>query len=476
MTASDRRRLLHVAAIAVASIIVGAALQNSPGLPPGGAWAAGLVVFSIGAWATRALPEPLTALLFFLIAMMLGVAPAAVVFSGFASTALWLVFGGLVLATAVDITGLGRALVGRLSTGVGTTYWQIITGLALVGVLLSFLVPSTMGRVLLLVPLVLALAERLGYPEGSRGRAGMVLVTMLSTYLAACAVLPANVPNLVLVGAVETVLGGTVRYGDYLILHFPVLGALKTVILIAVIVALFRDEPVPVSAQASHAQASDEPVPTDGETGDIPTPAKRLGLVLLITLTGWVTDSVHGISPAWVALAAAAVCLWPGSGLLPNDALARRINLAPFLYVAGILGIARLIDTSGLGTWLSDWLLTVLPVSDQPDAVVFASLSALATAIGLVATMPGIPASLTGLAPEVASLSGWSVDAVVMTQVIGFSTVVLPYQIPPLIVGMAISGVRMREAARATLVLTAITVVVLWPLSYLWWWFLGVIG
>ena len=450
--------------IALAALAATAALlAGAPELPDGAALAGGLIVFTVGLWATGALPEHLTALLFFLIAMLTGIAPAEIVFSGFASTALWLVFGGLVLAGAVDAAGLGQALAARLTGRTGRSYGQVIAGVAAVGTVLAFLVPSTMGRVLVMLPIVLALADRLGYPPGSRGRAGMVLATILSTYLVACAILPSNVPNLVMVGAVETVLGGTIRYGDYLILHFPVLGALKLPVVVGVVTALFRDTPVASTALS----------PADAEQHAVPSAGRRLTAVLLVTLALWATDFAHGVSPAWIALGAAAICLWPGSGLLPPDALTKRINLTPFLYVAGVLGMARLIDSSGLGAWLSGVVLDVLPAAGASDALVFASLSTLATLIGVVATMPAVPAALTPLAAEVAPLAGWPAESVVMTQVIGFSTLVLPHQIPPMMVGLALSGVRVADATRATLATAAVTVVLLWPLAYLWWRIVG---
>src|SRR3546814_2601162 len=133
--------------------------------------AGALVVLSIGCWATMVGPEHLAALGFFLGAMVLHVGEAPVVFSGFASPAFWLVFGGLVIGAAVDRTGLGqriaRALVGRFRGG----YLSTVTGVVTVCLALGFLMPSTMSRVILLLPIVLALAERLGYPDGSRGRA-----------------------------------------------------------------------------------------------------------------------------------------------------------------------------------------------------------------------------------------------------------------------------------------------------------------
>lgn len=48
-------------------------------------------------WATSLLPEFITALLFFTVAMVAKIAPPDVIFGGFASSAFWLVFSGFVL-------------------------------------------------------------------------------------------------------------------------------------------------------------------------------------------------------------------------------------------------------------------------------------------------------------------------------------------------------------------------------------------
>ena len=60
-------------------------------------------------WATSALPEYLTALLFFAALTLFRAAPADVVFSGFQSEAFWLVLGGFVLGGGRSQSGIGRS-------------------------------------------------------------------------------------------------------------------------------------------------------------------------------------------------------------------------------------------------------------------------------------------------------------------------------------------------------------------------------
>jgi hypothetical protein len=84
-----------------------------------------------------------------------------------------------------------------------------------------------------------------------------------------------------------------------------------------------------------------------------------------------------------------------------------------------------------------------------------------------------VPATLTPLAEQISQLTGFSLEAVLMTQVFGYSTIVFTYQSVPLMVAMPLAGVPIGHAARLLLIMAALTVLILLPLDYLWWRLLG---
>jgi anion transporter len=435
-------------------------LPAPTGAPAGFSAAAALTIFAIGFWAVGALPEYLTAVSFFLLAMIFKVAPANVVFSGFEAGALWLVFGGLIIAAGVQRTGLGRRIAELLVARLAGSYPRIITGVVLVSLALAFLMPSTMGRVLLLVPIVLALADRMGFEPGSNGRTGMVVTVALASFLGPAAILPANVPNNVLAGAAEAYHGITITYFDYLLLHFPVLGALKSVLLVLLICRIFPDR-----------VRGDRP-PAERRMR-LSREERNLAVILGLALAFFVTDTLHGISPAWVSLAAGVACLMPMIAIVTPQGFRTDVQMGPLFYVAGILGLGALVATSGVGDFLSRLLLDAVRLESGADAYNFFALSAIGMVLGMVATMPGIPAILSPIAGDIAAVTGMTLEQVLMLQVLGFSTLVLPYQVPPVLVALQVGGVPMQQAARVTLPLVALTWVLLIPLDYLWWVALG---
>ncbi len=106
-------------------------------------------------------------------------------------------------------------------------------------------------------------------------------------------------------GAAEGSYGIHLNYVPYLLLHTPVLGILKGAILSGLICWLFPGKPHPPQEQA--------PLTPMGRD------EKRLAWLLAIVLGMWVTESWHGVGPAWTGLAAAVIALLPRIGFITGE-------------------------------------------------------------------------------------------------------------------------------------------------------------
>ena len=454
-------RLARVLPLALPLAAVAALAVATHQVRPSPVVEAGIVVgFAIISWAFGLFAEPMTTLLFFLLTAIFHVARPDVVFSGFASTAWWLVLGGSITAIAVHSSGLGGRLAGLLSHRVGRTYWRCIAAVALAAVGLAFVMPSTNGRILLLMPIVLAFAERLGLAPGRPGHTGLVLTAAAASYMPPTTILPANVPNSVLLGAADTLYGVKLTYGAYFLLHFPILGALKTAVLVWLVCRLFPErEPLAVAPSRP--------------PGPLSPAERRLTIVLGLSLLLFATDFIHGISPAWIALGTGIVCLLPAMELVSAKDFAERINVTMLIYIAGILGLGAVVADSGLSRIVSAELVRVFPVAPGHAVTDVAVLSAIGAGLGVLTTVTGVPAVLTPLAGDFAVATGLPLLTVLMLQVVVFSTVFLPFESPPMMIALQIGRVGIRPATKLCLALAAITILVLLPLDYLWWRLLG---
>lgn len=182
---------------------------------------------------------------------------------------------------------MARALFGDATL----SYTGLLSAATIIALLLAFLMPATVSRVLLLLPIFAAMAQRAGLPAGSNGHTGMALAAIIVSFQCGVTVLPANAPNLVLAGAVETLYNKPIIYADYLLLHFPILGCVKAAIIVLMIRWLF-----PAVTRAPDAHDAQSPM----------SPQERhLSVILAGALLLWATDFLHGIRPGWAGCSAA---------------------------------------------------------------------------------------------------------------------------------------------------------------------------
>lgn len=444
------------------------AIARPAGLEPHAAQSAAVVLLTLTLWSTAALPPFLTSLLFFALVIITGLAKPELILSGLGSTAVWLIISGFVIGSAITGTGLGQKLAGVLAPLLSRSYRRLIYGLTLTAMLLGFIMPSSTGRAVVLVPIGMALAEHLGFRKGSNGRIGVAVTLAMACNMPSFAILPANIPNMILAGASETLYGNTFGYAQYLFLHFPILGIVKSFVMATLVLKFFPDA-IHANAFSSTSQAPS----TVAEDEHLGQKQARVGIILLVTLALWMTDSIHGINSAWIGLLTAIVLLFPRIGVLPPKSFNASVDFGMVLYVSAALGLGTLVNSSGLGKLVGEGLASILPLSASQPFVSFYSLSLMSALTGIVTTTPGSPTVLTPMALDMAHSSGMSLSAVLMTQVIGFSTVFFPYQVGPLIIAMQLSGERLGSLLKITLPLALVTFTLLVPLDYFWWRLLG---
>ncbi|WP_417877221.1 SLC13 family permease [Vibrio sp.] len=425
---------------------------------------AAVVLVTLVFWSSGCVPPFLAGLIFFALVTTLGLISPSIVFAGFGSTAVWLIISGFIIGAAISKSGLGQKLATLISPYLTVSYPRLIAGLVFSAMLLGFIMPSSVGRAVVLIPIGMALADTVGLTKGSNGRIGIATALAISCNMPSFAILPANIPNMILAGSSETLFSLTFGYTEYLLLHFPVLGILKSLVVIWLVLRIFPDE---IAVPAENEETNSESFASSQKD------QKKVGILLAFTLLFWITDTIHGINPAWVGLVTAIILLLPKWGVVEPKAFNSSVDFATVIFVAGALGLGALVNESGIASAMGELFSHLLPADQSNAFLSFMALSVISTLTGLVATIPGVPTVLTPMAEGFAQVTGFSLPAVLMTQVIGFSTVLFPYQVGPLVVAMQLSNEPLSKLLKITLPLTAITVFFLMPLDFLWWQLLG---
>jgi len=454
----------HIAAFSVMAIAIFITLFPLSGQPALFSYSAAVVLMTLTGWSTGILPPFLTGLMFFALATIFQLIEPHILFSGFGSTAVWLIISGFVIGSAISSSGLGKTLATGIAPHLTVSYPRLISGLVMSAMILGFIMPSSVGRAVVLIPVGMALADRIGFKKNSNGRKGIATALAISCNMPSFAILPSNIPNMILAGSSETLFGVHFGYMEYLVLHFPILGFVKSLLIILLVLKIFPDKILPNLERSFDSK--------DDASEFNHRSQKKVGILLAITLFFWVTDSIHGVNPAWIGLATAIILLMPKWGVVEPKLFNSSVDFGAVIFVAAALGLGALVNASGVGAFMGQIFSHLIPSSEN-TFFSFMSLSLISTLTGLITTIPGVPTVLSPMASDFALQTGFSLPAVLMTQVIGFSTVIFPYQVVPLVVAMQLSKESLASLVKVTLPLAAITIIILMPIDYLWWLLLG---
>ncbi len=415
------------------------------------------------------LPEYVTMLWYTTALILFGLVPTSVVFSGFLSPGFWMVFAGMVIGMACQKTGLVKRLSARLFQHERKERYATCVAMMIgLGGVLAVFLPSTTGRAMLLLPLSMAFAEAKGFARQSRGYNGLILASILGTTVIGFAFLPANLSNMILMGAAKVLYHHHIAYSQFVLLHLPILGIVKAVVLWALLTRMCHDHPTLASTPPS---GGDQGMQSSSWTW----PEVKLAVYLVAVVVAWSMDSITHLSPAWPGMVVAMLCLLPGLGVLDPETFAKEAPLTFLFYVAGIIGLATILYTTGVASHFEQAWLAAMPWRPGHDGWHFALLSFGTTLMGLLTTLPGVPAVVTPFAGHLAKLTGLSLHSVLMTQVMGYATFILPYQAPPIMVAVRLGHVPLKVAGRVCLWMAGLSVVLILPLDGLWWHHLGML-
>jgi di/tricarboxylate transporter len=424
---------------------------------------AGVLVLLVGLIATKAVPDHVAALAFFVVSVgAVGIAPE-VAFSGFYAGASWLIFAGSIIAVALTDSGLSARLAHRLLGFVGRSYASVIATIAVGCIVLAFLLPSTAARIMLLIPIVLALAESLGYGPRSKGRTGMVIAALTLSFLPCASILTSGNRTLAMVGLAQTLYDIEFRYSDFLLLNFPVLTTALVILMAGLLVWRYHEPP--------------------RETGSglgIATPShhsqKAVLAIVLCALVLWTTDFLHHVSPAWIGLAAVVALLVGPSRDLP---LMAKAKLEYWLMFVAFISLGGVITATGLGAQIGETLVSIagLAPADSTISMIqnLGAISLISIGINLAATNLAGPVVLLTLAESIAAASGLSVQATLIVMMPSFAICPLAFQAPIFLIAMRMAGLPLKELNICLLIISGLTLGVLIPLQFLWLWTIGVL-
>jgi anion transporter len=369
-----------------------------------GTMAAGAIL-----WMTEATPIGLTAIVVFvLLAASPGMQFSDAV-GGFASEVVFFLIGAVAIGAAVEVSGLAaRAarFLGRMARGSpALLYVQMIASLPAFAVL----VPSAITRNAVLIPAYQEALDRMGLGKGDRtGRMLMLALGVLNP-LASSALLTGGLASI----TASSLLGGFPWLRWFALMSVPYYALLfGGAVLLRCLVGPFEPP------QSEEALA---PKPLPFSAVEIKTLA-----VLGGTLTLWLTDRVHHLSPAIPALIGAALLLAPRAGVLSWKTFESKLSWGIIFSIGAALSLSAAMTRSGAAAFISQSVVShIAGLANEPMllivalivavAIVHLAITNLAACIALLIPVAATIAERAALNPVVCGLIVTiTVDAVIL--------------------------------------------------------------
>lgn len=421
-------------------------------LPPTQAHILGITLFCIALWITNPVPPWFTGLL--------GVGLIGLVFSpelaltGFASPATWLIVFGMVIGEATRRSGLAGAMqsialsrVANEGASARTTYRRLLVALSIGGLLFALLLPSALVRILILAPILAEVGKAF---DSREARLGLFFAPLFATYYGSAGILTANLPNIVIVGIVQSLTGTVITWTDWFLALFPIMGLGRVALIVAVVYALYRPDP-------------DATVTLPESRDAIDPQARRMLGFLLVGVAIWATDSIHGLHPLFGALVVAVLAILPRVGTMDVDSVGE-VDFSIVFFVGAVFAIAAGLSETGFTDLAANALLDFIPADASLPVALLAVFGA---TLALAFVLEGVAVSsvLTPVLVSYAAEAGLPIAAVAYTEALALAHYFFPYQSMVLVVMLRQDPVEPMEVIRMASVLSIATILVLLPLQ-----------
>lgn len=324
------------------------------------------------------------------LAVLFGATSAEKALSGFANPAWFLVLGVFAISAAISKTGLLYRLVLLVIRQFPPNYAGETFALAFSGMVLTPVIPSSLGRAALAGPVALTLSETVRFRSCSPGSIGFAMCCLLGFGHMSFMFMNGAAICFLIYGLLPPEVSSRITWGFWLKAAFP-MGIIFFLLSYLTIVLLYRpQEKIRLSSEVVEAQLK--------TLGSMTAHEKISLFTVIVSVLGFVMEPWHGINVAWVAMLSFFVLF--GTSVLDEKAVRSDIDWTFLISFGALVGFGNVMSSSGLtaiiakganpclGYFAGNKLLLLLTMSLAVHLLRFALPLSPALLIGMFSLLP----------------------------------------------------------------------------------------
>jgi anion transporter len=300
-----------------------------------------IVSGAIVLWITEAIPIGLTAILMMVAMLLLHPVSIDVVYSGFSSSAVFLIIGGMMLAKAVNETRLAKRVTYYILARWGGNAKGLLASILVIPQVQAFFIPAVAVRASLLLPVALNVLDTIGAKPNSRLRKMILLALAFGCTVSGTAVMTAAIGNILTVGMVNQLLHIKITYFQWFLYALP----LWLLMIPGMWFVFLKCFPLGEQEQSfPHVKA--EIRERLKEFGPLNGSEKKCMAILILTVVLWMTEPLHGLDPSIPALIGVVLMTLPGIGCAKWSNVIK-VNFNTILLLGATLSMGYALNESG---------------------------------------------------------------------------------------------------------------------------------
>jgi anion transporter len=371
-------------------------------------------------------------------------------------------------------TGLDRRIALMVLSKMGARTNRVLIGVILVGLLLSFFVPSTTARVACMVPIVMGIISAFGVSRTSKFAGVLMIATAQADSIWNVAIKTAAAQNMIAVGFIEKELNHTITWLEWFTAAFP-FGVLMSIALYWVLMKLMPPE-------IEQVEGGDETIRREmAGLGRMTIPEKKLLGISLALLFFWSTEGVlHSFDTSSTTLVAITLMLLPTIGVMDWKETVNKIPWGTILLFGVGISLGSAILSTKAASWLAGVIVTTTGLETAPSLLILAILAAVLITLHLgFASATALAAAMIPLVISVLQkVQTPGINIIGMTMVLQYVVsfgFILPVNAPQNMIAYGTDTFTVRDFVRTGVPLTFIAYGLILLLGATYWKLLGLV-
>lgn len=301
-----------------------------------------------------ALPDWAAVLASMALLLVFRVAKLSEITAQFSGSTVWLCIGVFLMSIGINNSGFMKRLALLILTKFPGTYRGQVTAMLLAGLVTTPLIPSSYAKTSIMAPFIAQVCEAVGVEKDSRQAKGIWFANFMGTYILGCAFLSGSAFVAVMIGFMQGLSFSWLSWLKCTAVWYTV-SIVLTFIYCAFICAPKKKMSGDVSFLKEQYAA----------LGKLTKEEKKGIIIVSAAILLWTTQSLHGIDAGFIAIGAAVafVCC----GLTSAAEANAKGQWTLIIFIGGLLGIANLMQTTGVSVWLASLLSGIFaPIMSSP--------------------------------------------------------------------------------------------------------------